>query len=323
MVRSPVPHLYNRWRLFGKVQPLQLTLARAALAADGTIVVERSAHTHPVVTLRLPYPEGRQREIERLRGARSKQYRKYLSWTNDQQLCGHHAETVVLDSLRDAASPAGLFVPDQQTGRITGIKGHSITPGPLDAIAYILDVPDLEGPAVPMLIEVKNITNWIYPNTSELWELLVKAADVATSHTVLPLLVCTNVGYPTFNMAKDIGFFVTYTGKQLFSPNIDQTEFQSLVDEFDLAIMQHEGPYPTITGFLAKTLRRSPPPSPPFDEVVPWYTRQVARFQAIAPTILRFAQLAAELDGPTRTNTFTAFKAAVADAATWELVRGW
>ena len=174
-----------------------------------------------------------------------------------------------------------------------------------------------------MLIEVKNINNCIYPNTAELWELLVKAAGVAARQAVLPFLVCSNAAYPALNLAKDIGFFVTQTGNQLFSPDIDPAEFQSLVDEFDLAIMQHEGPHPNITGFLARTLRRSPPPSPPMDEMVPWYTRQVARFQAIAPTILRFAQLSTRLDGPARTNTFTAFRAAVADAASWELVRGW
>lgn len=309
------------WKKFPKVQPLQLHAARTQLSRAGDIVIEKTAHRLPAVTLRLPFTSGSKRSTERVRGERRKLHRKYLSWTNDQALCGSYAELVVLDSLRYAASEAGLWVPPQKPGFIDSIGDTTIQPGPLDCHAHILELPDL-GSRVSLAVEVKNINSWIYPWAQELWELLVKAAQVAQSTPVLPVLVCMRSTHLTHQMAKDIGFFTAQTHDQLFNPKIPEDEFASVVDDFGLTIARHSGPLPALVNFLPRTLRANPPPSPP-EEDIPWYQRQADRFQLLAPTIALFSSLATNLPDESRSSTFAAFKAAAFDTIEWPAVRGW
>lgn len=310
------------WKSFPKVQPLQLHEARKSLFSAGQIIEERSAHAIPVVTIRIPFPPNRKREMTRLRGLRRKLYRRYLKWANDQRLCGKHAEQVVFHSLKATASEAGLYVPPQVPGSINEVNGFQVPRGPLDSFAHILELPSL-GSEVTLVVEVKNINHWIYPWSKQLWELLVKAAHVATHIPVLPVMVCMRSAYPTFNMAKDIGFFIAQTWSQLFSPSIPEHEFQEVVNEFGLTIIQHQGPLDSINNFLAKPLRQSPPPTPPAGENIPWYKRQTRRFQTIAPVILAYQNLADTITDAGRRNMFNGFKAAALTALQWPPVRGW
>src|SRR5947209_4048010 len=96
------------WREFPKVQPVQLGGARRQLREEGRIVEDVSKHRPPVHLIRLEYPEGEVRRLQRLAGSKRKLYRKYLAWVGDQALCGRHGERVVLDSMQLAASDAGL-----------------------------------------------------------------------------------------------------------------------------------------------------------------------------------------------------------------------
>jgi len=310
------------WKSFPKVQPLQLHESRKSLASSGQIIEERTAHPIPVVTVRLPFPHDRIKEITRLRGRRRKLYRKYLSWANDEKFCGKHAERVVLDSLESSASKAGLYVPTQVPGRIDKIKSFQVQRGPLDLFAHILELPEVRSD-VTLVVEVKNINDWIYPWTKELWELLVKAAHLATHIPVVPLLVCMRTVPIILNMAEDIGFFYAQTREQLFSPSILADDFQEVVNDFELTIIQHEGPLDSIKNFLTKTLRLSPPWSPPYNEDIQWYKRQAHRFQVIAPVILAYRNLANNLKGDTRTKMFSAFTTAAHAARQWPAVRGW
>jgi hypothetical protein len=310
----------RRWKGFPPIQPLQLGGARRTLEEEGLILPDVSAQNPPVVGVRIPFPEGRKREFERLRGRRRKAYRKYLGWAGDQSLCGKHAERVVLDSLHDAASAAGLFVPPQTVGRIEEVRG--IRPrGPLDALAYILDLPDAQDPPVPLVIEVKNIRGWVYPYTQELWELLVKAAEIAQTTEVMPILTCVRTAYQTGQMARDTGFLAMQLWDQLFSPSIPSDEFQQVKDEFALPIMQHEGSHPNVKSFPTKVLRSRPTGPPPED--IEWYRRQIDRFREISPVILRFDALAGDLDGPTRRSVFGGFRSAARATMAWPSVGGW
>ena len=310
------------WKSFPKVQPLQLHEARDSLVNSGLIVLEHTNHPVSVVTIRLPFPPNREREITRLRGSRRKLYRKYLSWSNDQKLCGKHAELVVFDSLKAVASDAGLYVPPQVPDAIKEVNAIEVHPGPLDAFAYILKLPDL-GLDATLVVEVKNINDWIYPWTKELWELLVKAANLATHISILPILVCMRWAYPTSNMAKDIGFFVIQTQNQLFSPLIPEDEFKEVIDDFCLTITQHQGPLTEIENFFIKPFRQSPPPTPPLGEDIPWYKRQADRFQAMSSTILSFQNLADNVPGDVRANMFRAFRAASLSSLPWPPVKSW
>lgn len=310
------------WKDFPKAQPVQLSGARRSLRADGLIIEEVSNQTPPVHLIRLPYPAGRKRELERLVGARRKEYRKYLSWAGDQSACGKYAEKVVLESMEDAASAAGLYVPPQVIGEVREVKGVQVPVGPLDAVAHILDRETITEAAV-MTVEVKNINAWIYPRTVELWELLVKAAELAAAIAVVPVLVCVRYAYQTQQMASDLGFFLCAMREQVFSPRLDKEEFERVREEFGLLMRQHTGPMSGVTSFLTGTLRRSPPLSEPRHEDVEWFRRQADRFRLIAPVILKHSALAEDLDVDTRRRVFLSFAAKAARACTWPTARGW
>jgi hypothetical protein len=310
------------WKSFLKVQPLQLHESRKSLAISSQIIEERTTHTIPVVTVRLPFPPNRIKEITRLRGRRRKLYRKYLGWANDEKLCGKHAERVVLDSFESSASKAGLYVPAQVPGRIAQIMSFQVPRGPLDLFAHILELPEVRSD-VTLVVEVKNINGWIYPWTKELWELLVKVAHLAAHISVVPLLVCMRAVPIILNMAEDIGFFFAQTREQLFSNSILVDDFQEVVNDFGLTIIQHEGPLDSIKNFLTKTLRLSPPWSPPYNEDIQWYKRQAHRFQIIAPVILHYQNLANTLSEDARSRMFSSFRVAALAALQWPAVRGW
>lgn len=307
------------WKDFRTVQPLQLTGARKALVAEGRIEVDTSEHHPPVVTLREPIVKGQKRRVERLRGEVRKGYRRYLALAGDNALCGKHAERVVLESLRAAAGTAYLFVPPQKVGKIASVRSASL-PGTLDALAFILNLPDGSS-SVPMLVEVKNVHDWIYPWDPRLWELLVKSVVVAEVEPVLPVLVCARTAYLTGAMARDIGFLGCQLSEQVFSNKIAQDEFDRLVEEFGLAIRRHEvAPHNQVMSFLQKTIRRDIHIE---EGHRPWYLVQSQRFQQIAPVIKRFAGLAADVPWGARTKMFRAFRRAAESEASWSFDGGW
>jgi hypothetical protein len=312
------------WKEFPPVQPVQLSGARRALRDEGAIEEDRSEQQPPVLTLRLPIREGSKREIERIRGRKRKLYRKYLSWTGDHDLCGKQGERVLLKTLEAAASEGGLWVPPQTVGEIREVQGIAIERGPLDALAYILDLETQPiRVELPMVVEVKNIGRWIYPEATELWELLVKAAQLASAAEVLPVLACMRSAYQTFQMAKDLGFFAAEFRNQIFSPRISESEFDTVVEEFGLQIERSDGPVPSVETFIRRTLRTRPPPTPPFTSDLPWYRQQADRFSAVAPLILAHSVLAEETETGTRRRAFESFRAGVSRVVDWQLVKGW
>jgi hypothetical protein len=313
--------LTRGWEGFLPIQPLQLAGARKQLRSDGLIVEETTKHAVPVTTLRIPFPPGRKTEIRLLAGTRRKLYRKYISWAADQSLCGKHAEKVVYESLQSAASVAGLFVPVQRVGEVTEIGTTPLKRGPLDVKAHILNLPDLSTNVV-MAGEVKNTNSWIYPWAKELWELLVKAADIADAVDLLPVLVCMRYHWSTGQMAMDTGFLVCPLFNQLFSARIPEADFDKIVADFGLHAIRHEGPYEPVVSFAEKILRRSPPPSRPIEDV-PWFVRQADRFRVLAPIVLAFESLAGNLPDDTRRNVFNAFRAQALSSMPWPPERGW
>lgn len=313
---------HHGWNGFPLVQPLQLTAARRSLADSGEIVVERSETNPPVTTVRLPYLKGKKRTMERLRGERRKLYRKYLSWASDTALCGRHAEAVVFESAKGVASEAALWVPPQKVGTITEVLGHSIAPRTLDVLIFALD-PETVARPVAIGVEVKNVHSWIYPWAPELWELLVKAATLADQGaSILPVLVCPRASWQTWQFAQDCGFFTIQLGRQIFNPTVPAEEFDHVAAEFQLVIERHGGPDPHVQSFLTKTLRRTPPPSPP-DEDIPWFCRQVTRFRTLAKTVLQFNGLAQPLPDDARSAVWHGARSALQSRAEWPLLRGW
>lgn len=116
------------WNGFPKVQSVQLHAGRRQLVDADKIIEETSRHrVNAVVTVRLPFPKGKVKELARLRGVRRKAYRKYLSWATNQPLCGSYAERVVMDTAVLASTEAALWVPPQKVGDVDEIAGIPIS----------------------------------------------------------------------------------------------------------------------------------------------------------------------------------------------------
>jgi hypothetical protein len=315
---------HGPWKDFHQVQPVQLNGARQQLRnEDPLVVIEETSEQedHPVTTVRVPF-NGNKRLIERLRGSKRKIFRKYLKWTNDQALCGHHAESVILESLHAAAPKGGLWVPGQTTGEVGELDGIEIEPGPLDALAYILDTDTVQRKSA-LLVEVKNLRSWVYPWAPELWQLLVKVAPLAQITPVSAMLAAPHAAWQTMQFAKDVGFLVSQYGQQLFNPKIDEDEFEEIVDGFGLTILRHEGPLKGVTTFVEKFLRVGPVGFDPEDEGREWCDQQAQRLSIAGQAILEFADLAEDLDGGTRRALYYDFRDRLAEIADWELVGGY
>ncbi|MGH8946273.1 MAG: hypothetical protein ACRDVL_08990 [Acidimicrobiia bacterium] len=299
-----------------------MTAARRQLAQEGTVVLEQSDTKPSVTTIRLRYSPGKKRSIQRLRGARRKLYRRYLSWAFDYALCGRAAEEAVLASAQAVASEAALWVPPQKVGAITEVLDYTIAPRTLDVLAFALE-PSTAANPVAITWEVKNIHSWIYPWAPELWELLVKVAELAESGApVLPVIVCPRAAWQTWQMAQDVGFFTVQLGRQIFSPEVPEEDFKRVVDEFALVIERFAGVDSHVVAFLTKTMRRAPPPPPPKEETT-WIDRAVDRFRALASTILRFESLASSLPDETRAKVWEGARAALRAEAGWPVRGGW
>lgn len=138
--------------------------------------------------------------------------------------------------------------------------------GPLDNAGFYvpIDTNRVPGTPITLLFEVKNVRRWIYPTSSELYQLLSKAATVqknAPSHLVLPVLICRRAHYWTFSMAKDLGFFVLELKKQYVEREEDTTlqEIRSALAFLDLTLVPEGGRSDKIDRSLTKTLPREAP----------------------------------------------------------------
>jgi hypothetical protein len=200
------------------------------------------------------------------------------------------------------------------------VAGIKIT-GSFDGLAYILDTETVTRRA-SLVMEVKNINGWVYPWAKELWELLVRAARLAADTPIVPLFVCMRTAWQTWQMAQDIGFMQVQLTRQVFSPSIDPTEFAAVIGEFGLLASQAQAPDEHLAAFFKGTLRRTPPISPPPEEVEFW-ERSMLRFREIAPVIRRFDALAGDLADDQRSRAFAGFKKAALATMSWPSVKGW
>ncbi|PPF45332.1 hypothetical protein C5B85_07050 [Pseudoclavibacter sp. AY1F1] len=111
--------------------------------------------------------------------------------------------------------------------------------------AFVLNPLDSETRApippfgVQALVEVKNIREWIYPRTQELYQVLHKAAQLQCAfpdNSFLPVLVCRRTQITTVFMAKSLGFYVIDARQHYFPEHshIDPANLQELVSELAL-----------------------------------------------------------------------------------------
>jgi hypothetical protein len=167
------------------------------------------------------------------------------------------------DSVSSLAGPAGELAFDAALTRanfgvrvavynrglpsVPQINGTTVPTGSLDNDFVIQRLDKATRAPVPPwgatgLVEVKNVRDWIYPSSSELFQLLHEAAVIQNRHpdqSFLPVLVCRCAQTPTAFMAKDLGFFVIDARRHYLGESsiIDPERFRIMTDELGLVDM--------------------------------------------------------------------------------------
>src|ERR1022692_1789673 len=181
---------------------------------------------------------------------------RYMGWAQGTPsrpgIIGPAAERVVHESLKESATfrlinPAG--------GQVSRFLGYTLD-GPLDHAVILTPISEDELPEAPVAvpIEVKNVRDWIYPSSQELYQLLDKAAKLQQHRPelrIVPVLVCRRAHYTAYKMAKDLGFFIVQTRRQYIG-SVDQEKLDEVRIELGfLDLVQHHGPDPLVVHMFA------------------------------------------------------------------------
>lgn len=279
----------------GRVDPHHLTTARNALLFDRTIetIEARTRGGGLVSVLALVNRSGRQRAFEDAAARKRLLYTRYLNWSS--RYYGRAGERLVHASLSTAAPQAGYRLFEPQRGQVGEIFGRRVPVGPLDNGGTLQLVDEYGRPtgSAVILVEVKNVHHWIYSSTSELYQLLDKAAQLQAIFpdvAFVPVLVCRR-GHPTvFRMAKDLGFFIADARAQYVLPVADVpeehvAELRQELGMIDLVRPIVDPRFPDRWGpYVSKRLVRM------FAEDLPSIAQRTAdRFKRAAPILARFA----------------------------------
>lgn len=222
-------------------QPHILTKARVALVAEGVLsqTIGKTRGGSEVPVWHFTDLAGRERSFEVAAGRKRLLYARFQSWSSPrkdfpQGLIGPAGESVVHQSLLQA-SPYGYRVHNPKTGQTNHLLGAPVAGGPLDNAAFlqVLDSGGLPATTVITPIEVKNIRQWIYPTSAELFQLLHKAAILQADHPDLdfvPVLVCRRRSFFAWAMGKELGFFPIEVSGQYVLPRaaVDHDHFNEV-----------------------------------------------------------------------------------------------
>lgn len=167
------------------------------------------------------------KEATRRAGRKRLLYSRYLGWSRvssdwDPAPIPSALERVVHSSLI-GASPYGYRLAQPGGGEVRKLLGERVPGGPLDNAAFHTAVLEsgLPGQTTVALIEAKNIRQWVYPRTQEMFQLLNKAVSLQSAHPDLrfaPVLVCRRINPITASMARQVGFHVIETKTQYVRP---------------------------------------------------------------------------------------------------------
>lgn len=286
------------------INPHHLTTARTRLLKEGLIVrveeVTRGGGT--IAVFGLYNRRRRETAFDRAAGRKRLLQTRYLSWTRAApgrypNLIGDGGEFVAHSSLVAAATTGvGYLLTKPAGGEIPRLFGHPVPGGSLDDAAHLTALtPDQIPTTFTVLVEVKNLRRWLYPQDHELFQLLDKAAQLQLAHprqSLVPVLICRRAHYLTFTMAKDLGFRIFYTISQPILPHSEAPP--EAVDE--------------VNGSLGYQLSRSTEAHPKltegFAQTLPRHASDIAaRWRQSAPIVGPFAEQLREDIDPNRRMT--------------------
>ena len=233
------------------VDPHHITNALRDLRNGGVIewVTVTTRGGHEIKTIQLADRKGRGTKIDRAAARKRLVYARYAGWAqgtkrHPQGLIGPAGETAVRTALIDSGALQPAVPGFGETSELLGVK----LSGPLDSAGFI--VPIVRGiPSTPVttIIEVKNIRSWIYPTSTEVYQLLSKAVQLQTPNPeqlIVPILICRRAHVTTFWMAKQLGFFIIAMNRQ-FTGDVENEALLSVRNELHFNDL-HAGTGPSL-----------------------------------------------------------------------------
>lgn len=248
-----------------RVDPHLLSVAIKDLQNSSEIVCHTGPNgTHffslPQFDVRFPDDAGRKTLIDDV-------YSRFHRTAIQQSLCGDALETVIHASFADA----GGYQEFGSRGNPLLNFGPIRLPGAVDSIQLLAD------PLLLVVVEAKNYREWIYPDKEQLWGLINKSLLLVDSPMpVTPLFVTRKIPYYTRLVLKEVGVLGFEMRKQYFDPSVDVTDFRHKDKLGFHDIVADTSPSPTLTAYLAETLKVHGP-------------TYAARFKHNAPVLRRYA----------------------------------
>jgi hypothetical protein len=253
---------------------------------------------------------GRQTTVRAIAGAKRRQYRRLLSWTFDNRLCGSIAEQLVYSSLADLTGRR-LWLHGTKPGQVSTLLGRPLaTGGPLDAAGeWPVDRNFVGAGTIPFAVEIKNLRTILYPTDHDVWDLLAK---VGSFPEVLPVLVARRIHFTTFRMFKDLGVLGHESRTQYFAEAIDPARFAATTGALELAdAVQVDATRPS-----ARLVRF-------FGDKAPDLARNsIKRWATAAPIVDRYREFREGLDESSRRELWREFTREVIDAGLYT-TGGW
>ncbi|MEU4838668.1 hypothetical protein [Nocardia testacea] len=223
----------------GEIYPHHLTTAKQQLIEEGILDSTKTMTRggHEIETFSFTQVTGRGTRINRAAARKRLLMSRYRGWasgtvTYPSGLIGPAGEATVRRAIMDAGT---LAVSSPGAGEVSKVLGTSLT-GSLDSGGWLpaIDSRGLPEGLVYVPIEIKNIRDWIYPTSAELYQLLHKSALLqqgAPDTNIMPVLVTRRVNHTLRFLATRLGFKVL---------DLQQQYVRSVVDDEDLAEIRAE-----------------------------------------------------------------------------------
>jgi hypothetical protein len=260
----------QRWRGYPSINPHHLTTARLVLQRSQEISSQRE-QTRGGGWITTYTSTSRVKDASRRAARKRLLYSRFLGWTrvsSDWNPAPIPAalERVVHSSLT-AAAPHGYRLLNPAGGEVRTIFNQRVPGGPVDNAAFHTALSDagLPGATTLVPIEAKNIRQWVYPRTQELYQLLDKSSSLHQLHpevAITPVFVCRRLQVTTAWMAQQMGFHVIETKTQYVRPVVAEKDddarrkFEEVNQELGFNLTTHEDEVAPMISQFADTLPR-------------------------------------------------------------------
>lgn len=138
----------------------------------------------------------------------------YAKLAQNPNNCGKVLETVFYKSTKECKYFSTIGDPTTPPQSINGYDFNKIN-HPDFVLLYNSNTPAHSRP-IKVIVECKNIRQWLYPEAHEIWEFLYKAAQTE----MIPILITRKIAYPTRFLFQSIGAMGFEMHRQYFAPHL-------------------------------------------------------------------------------------------------------